>query len=214
MRSSDSLPRTVGGVTRVDAAQRVDLDEVQVAAASLYGRRLDVALNIDGRADIGVAIRQLGVTADQHGDAAAHQRAHRNIDVVTCPELNGQRRVDQAVVDTLAELRGAGLQDVQVLARACRIRTVRRIARVRKSPSGRSARIHLGHVYAGLGIYEQASDAGYRPVDLHRVRRLAGAVDLNIVGGRADRAGEPSRCSCPGCRTRCHRLHRTSNRSA
>src|SRR5690606_4206020 len=153
---------------------------------------LEIALDVDGRADVGIAVLRLRVATDQHGNVAAHQGAHRNVDVVPRPQFDGKRRLDQAACDLFAQLRGARLQDVEVLVRQRGI-VYRQADRTRVGGDLQHVerRVDLGHVDVGYGIHEQAPDAGHRAVDLHRVRRLAdaGAVDLDVVLERADRAG-------------------------
>src|SRR6266850_190039 len=180
------------GVAGVDAVRAEQLDEVEVPAAGNEHRRRphDVALDGDGAADVGVAIRRVGVAMDLDRGRALDHRAGRQVDVVARKHLHQPRRRDVARRDGDAELRLPADHHVQVLVAARRV--VHRQAYV----AGRGSHLHhveragdFGKVDAVLRLDVQAARPRRRRVELdRRAGQLPGAraEDLDVVRARAD----------------------------
>ena len=181
-----------GGVAGVDAIEGVDLDEVEIASAGNFdGRGLDVTLDVDGCADVGIAVRDLGVPKDMHRCPAADQRSRREVHIVAGAHRDIERRRNESAGDGHAELCSAAGQQIQVfiLARGVIDRQPHR-ARHGSDLQHIQRRAHFRHVHVLLRVDEQAPDAGHCLVDLQRVLLLADAraVYLHVVAGRADAA--------------------------
>ena len=173
-----------GRVAGVDAVRAEQLDEVEVAAAGDEHRRRshDVALDRDGAADVGVAIRRVGIPVDLDRGRALDQRAGRQVDVVARPHLHRSRRRDVAGRDADAELRLPADHHVQVLVAA------RRIVHGEPDVAGRGSHLQhveraadLSEVYAVLRLDVQAARPRRRRIELDcRAGQLPGARAENF----------------------------------
>src|SRR5262249_42596634 len=125
-RRQSTNENTIGAVmashdcraARVDATGIVDLKIVEIAAAvNFYGRRLNASLDVDGRAII-VRVDRLRIAVQLDGCAAMYSRPTREVDIVTSPQFDGLRRVDETFSDRRSKLGLTAHEQIDVLVHA------------------------------------------------------------------------------------------------